>query len=98
MGYELSNHKYISRFVIRLKLTGNAWCRLQIQYDGDGAWHQKGSMAGQGKTRTYVLPVVPRRCDTMKIRLEGQGDVQIYTISRIIEAGADGQSKGPIGA
>lgn len=98
MGYELSNHKYISRFVIRLKLTGNAWCSLKIQYDGDGEWHQKGSMAGQGKTRTYVLPVVPRRCDAMKIRLEGQGDVQIYTISRIIEAGADGQSKGPIGA
>lgn len=97
MGYELANHKYISRFVIRLKLTGDAACRLLIQYDGEGEWHQKGSMNGQGKTRTYVLPVVPRRCDTMKIRLEGRGDVQIYTISRIIEAGADGQSKGPIG-
>lgn len=97
MGYELSNHKYISRFVIRLKLTAEAWCRLKIMYDNDGTWHQKGSMDGHGKTRTYVLPVVPRRCDTMKIRLEGQGDVQIYTISRILEGGNDGQSRGRIG-
>jgi hypothetical protein len=32
----------------------------------------------------------------MKLRLEGEGDAAIYGISRVMEIGADGQSKGKI--
>ena len=96
MGYELAGHKYLSRFAIRVKLGEGAKCRLFIQYDGAGPWENKGSLQWQGKVRSYVLPVIPRRCDSMKLLLDGEGDAQIYTITRTLEAGADGQSKGKI--
>ena len=96
MGYEKPGHQYLGRFQIRVQLGENARCRLYIQYDGAGPWEEKGGMQWQGKTRTYVLPVIPKRCDTMKLRLVGEGDAQIYGISRMMEIGADGQSKGKI--
>lgn len=96
MGYEKPGHQYIGRFQIRIQLGEKARCRLYIQYDGVGPWEEKGGMQWQGKTRTYVLPVIPRRCDTLKIRLAGEGDAQIFGISRIMEIGADGQSRGKI--
>lgn len=96
MGYESANHKYMGRFDIRMKLGQGARCRLYIQYDGDGRWEEKGAMQWQGKVRTYVMPVVPKRCDTLKYRLEGQGEIEIYSVTRTLKIGADGQHKGRI--
>ena len=50
-------------------------------------------MAGQGHgqvNRTFLIPIIPRRCDHMRIRLEGSGEFRLYSIARIIERGSDG--------
>ena len=39
---------------------------------------------------TFVLPVIPKRCDHVRFKLEGHGDCTIYDISRIMEVGGDG--------
>ena len=89
-GYEYANNKYLSRYNFRMKLGQRARCTLYIEYDSSGVWERKGFMEGKDIVKTYTLPVIPRRCDHMRIRLEGEGEMQLYSIARILEIGGDG--------
>ena len=80
--------KYVSRFNIRMSLARDAYMDVLVQYDSDGVWHNQGRIQGVG-TRTFMLPVRPRRCDHFRIRLEGSGDVRIYSFAKIFESGSD---------
>lgn len=82
------NYKYVSLFKIRMELEENAWVRLYMQYDG-GEWELKGERTGTS-LKTFVLPVIPKRCDHVRFKLEGHGGATIYDISRIMEVGGDG--------
>ena len=88
-GYTNEEQKYLSRFNIRMKINTGDIVRMYIQYDGDGEWHYEGQMVGRS-TRTFMLPVVPRRCDHCQLKLEGEGAVRIFSIGRQYEAGGDG--------
>lgn len=88
IGYSTVEQKYVSRFNIRMSLARDAYMDVLVQYDSDGVWHNQGRIQGMG-TRTFMLPVRPRRCDHFRIRLEGSGDVRIYSFAKIFEAGSD---------
>lgn len=88
IGYSTVEQKYVSRFNIRMSLARDAYMDVLVQYDSDGVWHNQGRLQGVG-TRTFMLPVRPRRCDHFRIRLEGSGDVRIYSFAKIFEAGSD---------
>ena len=88
IGYSTVEQKYISRFNIRMSLAQGAHMDVLVQYDSDGVWHNQGRLQGVG-TRTFMLPVRPRRCDHFRIRLEGSGGVRIYSFAKIFEAGSD---------
>lgn len=88
IGYSTVEQKYVSRFNIRMSLARDAYMDVLVQYDSDGVWHNQGRIQGVG-TRTFMLPVRPRRCDHFRIRLEGCGDVRIYSFAKIFEAGSD---------
>ena len=88
IGYSTVEQKYISRFNIRMSLAQGAHMDVLVQYDSDGLWHNQGRIQGAG-TRTFMLPVRPRRCDHFRIRLEGSGEVRIYSFAKIFEAGSD---------
>jgi hypothetical protein len=91
IGFEYADQKYLSRYTIRMKLGKQARCALYIEYDSSGIWEPKGSMEGKDVVKTYTMPVIPRRCDHMRLRLEGEGEMQLYSIARILEIGGDGQ-------
>ena len=91
MGYEYPDHQYLGRFVLRMRLGETAACRLMIQYDSDGIWRDKGILQGKGRVKTYLAPIVPRRCEHMQIRIEGHGDMTLYGIAREIVMGSDGR-------
>ena len=42
-------------------------------------------------TRTLLVPVYPRRCDHMQLRLEGEGEIKVFSIARLLTNGGDGQ-------
>lgn len=88
-GADITNQKYLSRFNIRMHLPLGAECKLFIQYDHDGKWIESGKIKGND-TKTFMIPVVPRRCDHLEFLLSGSGDVTIYSVSRILELGGDG--------
>ena len=82
------NAKYISMFKIRLALADKAYMRLWIKYDNK-MYEYIGEKRGNDM-RTFVLPVVPKRCDHIRFKLTGHGPVTVYAISRILEVGGDG--------
>lgn len=88
IGYSTIEQKYVSRFNIRMKLPKGSNADMYIEYDSDGIWEHCGHMNGVG-TNSFMLPVRPRRCDHFRFRIEGKGDVRVYSISKIFEAGSD---------
>lgn len=88
-GYQYETQKYLSRFNIRAQLSTGGYMKLEIMYDSDGKWHHMGTMRSP-RMRTYLLPIIPRRCDHCQVRISGKGETHVYSIARIFEQGGDG--------
>ena len=84
--YEYPDHKYISRYNIRLRFTGTA--TISIEHDSSGTWVASGTFTMNG-TDSIVIPVRPRRCDHLRVKIAGTGEVRIFSITRILEKGSD---------
>ena len=88
IGYTTVEQKYVSRFNLRMLLPRGSRADMYIQYDSDGVWHHCGHMEGVG-TKSFLLPVRPRRCDHFRLRIEGEGEVRVYSFAKILETGSD---------
>lgn len=87
-GYAYERAKYLSRFNIRAQMTPGSEMTFEIMYDSNKEWENMGTM--KSKTlRTFMLPVIPRRCDHCQIRIRGTGKVSIYSIARVFEEGGN---------
>ena len=63
---------------------------VYVQYDSDGVWRSAGGItAANAMTDACLFPVRPHRCDHLQLKLSGQGEVRILSISRILELGSD---------
>lgn len=89
MGYEYPYGKYLGRYSIRARLGADAEMAMYLEYDGEGGWIKMGECLGDAFTRTVTIPVIPRRCDNLRLKISGRGDVKIYSISRMLEGGSD---------
>lgn len=88
VGYEMPDNKYVSRICIRLSMEFGSSVDFYIQYNSSGRWEHKFNMCGTG-TRTYLIPIIPRRCDHFSYKLVGRGACKIYSITKTIEEGSD---------
>lgn len=88
MYYQYPDKKYVSRFNFRLQMERGARIRVFIEYDSSGRWEKQGEIISD-RLRTVTLPIRPRRCDHLRIRVEGRGDMKIFSIARILEIGSD---------
>lgn len=88
IGTDMPDMKYVSRLVIRLSLEIGARVMLFAQYNSMGGWESLGTITGTD-LRSFSLPVRPRRCDHLRLRIEGEGDAKIYSITKTIEQGSD---------
>ena len=61
---------------------------VYLMYDSSGEWVRQGRIKMKG-TRTVTLPVRPRRCDHMRMKLKGRGEVRLYSIAKILTIGSD---------
>lgn len=88
IGYSTPDNKYISRVNVRISLEFGTNVDFYIQYDSDDRWEHKFNMSGKG-TRTYTVPVIPKRCDHFKYKLAGRGGCKIHSVTKTIEQGSD---------
>jgi len=89
IGYSSPDNKYVGRINIRITLEFGTNVDFYLQYDSNGEWEHKFNMSGQG-TRTYSIPVIPKRCDHFKYKIAGNGDCKIHSVTKTIEEGSDG--------
>ena len=88
IGYSMPDNKYISRVNVRIGMEVGTNVDFYIQYDSSDVWEHKFNMSGKG-TRTYTVPVIPRRCDHFKYKIVGEGTAKIYSVTKTIEQGSD---------
>lgn len=87
-GYRSPGKKYVSRVNLRVVLPIGSEISVYIQYDSYDYWHSIGYVLGSG-VDSFVIPVIPRRCDHFKIRLQGSGEFRLYSITKNYETGSD---------
>lgn len=88
LGVEQPDRQYISRITLRLQMAIGAQVRIWAQYDSQGSWECLGTIPGRN-LRTMAVPVRPRRCDHLKLRIEGRGECRIFSVTRSIEYGGE---------
>lgn len=88
IGTDMPDMKYISRILVRMSLELGSKVRFFAQYNSMGEWEPLGAVSGN-TLRTFQLPIRPRRCDHLRLRIEGIGDAKIYSITKTIEQGSD---------
>jgi hypothetical protein len=88
IGIASPDMKYVSRLTIRMSMDIGAKMDIYAQYDLSDEWVHLGSMVGTS-LRSFSIPVRPRRCDHLKLRIEGEGVSKIYSITKTIEQGSE---------
>ena len=88
IGTDMPDKKYISRLDVRMLLTVGTRVHFYIEYDSCGKWEHLFTMTGT-KLQSFAVPIRPRRCDHMRIRIEGDGEAKIFSICKTIEQGSD---------
>ena len=88
IGIYTPDKKYVSRLNVRMSLNVGTKVYFYAQYDSCGEWELMFTMTGLN-LRSFSVPIRPKRCDHMKIRIVGEGDAKIYSIAKTIEQGSD---------
>lgn len=98
IGLDSPDKKFIGQIMLRLAMELGATLNIDIMYDSSNEWEKAGSITNnyqknrrhtQGYTelRTINLPIIPRRCDHLRIRFKGTGFIKIFSIAKTIESG-----------
>ena len=88
MGLNIPYGKYLGKVILRMEIGDESVVRVEFAYDGEDNWHEAARFA-MTKRRSFSVPLIPRRCDTMRIRISGRGQAKIYSLTKQIEAGSE---------
>ena len=86
LGLDSPVNKQIARLRLRLLLGGSL--TAAVRYDSRGDWVPAGRVESLG-LRSMTLPILPRRCDHLRLRLTGTGSFRLYSLSRLLTEGSD---------
>lgn len=82
------NHKGAAKLQLRIELSENASVTVKMQFDSDGVWHDIKTLTTT-KKKSFYLPIVPRRADHFRIRIEGKGEWRLYSMTRESYSGSE---------
>ncbi len=82
------SRKGVSRLRLRLSVEKDSYVGVLIRYGSAEEWKSLRRIEHQGK-ETITIPIVPRRCDHYRIRLEGYGQWKLYSMERERYFGTD---------
>ena len=88
IGISSPDMKYISRLTVRMMLDVGAEVRFFVKYDFSDEWECVFALVGTN-LRSFSIPIRAKRCDHMKLRIEGDGNAKIYSITKTIEQGSE---------
>lgn len=85
----LEEKKIYSKLALRLKANDTSSVKVYIALD-EGEWElvKEFELAA---TNGEVIPIIPRRCDRYSIRIEGNGNCEIISLTRRVRQGTFGK-------
>ena len=88
IGVDDPDKKYVSRMDVRMSLEIGAKARFYIQYDSSGEWEYLFTMTGTS-LRSFSIPIRPKRCDHFRLKIEGEGDMKLFSLCKNVERGSN---------
>lgn len=88
IGITSPDKKYVSRLLLRMSMDIGSVVHVDAQYDSMGEWEHLTSVDGL-TLKTFTIPVKPKRCDHLRLRIYGKGDFKLYSLTKTIEQGSD---------
>ena len=88
IGTDSPDKKYVSRIDVRMSLKVGSRVSFYAEYDSSGEWEHLFTKDGVS-LKTFAVPVRPKRCDHMRLKIVGLGEAKIYSICKTIEQGSD---------
>lgn len=79
------NHKFISKLQVSMEVNGTA--SVSFQQD-TGRWEPVYRTVTTEK-KVVSVPLLPKRCNTLRVRFEGTGDFKLYAMAMTIEEGSE---------
>ena len=88
LGISAPDNKYLSRLTVRMALEIGAKASFYVRYDFSPRWEHIATVTGK-ELGSFSLPIRPKRCDTMALRIEGEGEGKIFSFTKTVEQGSD---------
>lgn len=82
LGIASPDRKRYQKIYIRALMPIKSEIRVSVAYDGK-EFEPLLTLRGQGTTDSYPVNLPPQACDYMQLKLEGHGDVHIYSIAYV---------------
>ena len=84
----VDERKGYSRFSMRVDMAAGAWLSVDVRTDRDAQWHEVYTTHNE-RACTIAIPIRPTRCDSVNIRIRGQGECAIKAFVREFTVGRD---------
>lgn len=88
IGLYTNDKKALASLSVRIKVALGTRVRFYAEYDSSGCWEPICSFVGAG-TKVVNMPIIPRRCDHFRIKIEGEGPATLFSICKTIEEGTE---------
>lgn len=88
IGLDEPYSKYISSLQLHVACSLGSSFSVDVRYDADHVWEELIRL-DPINTRSMTVPVIPKRCRTLRLRLRGKGAFELYSITKNIEQGSD---------
>ena len=86
IGTDSPDKKYVSRLDVRMKLEVGASVSFFAEYDSSGEYEYLFTMTGKN-LQSFSVPVRPKRCDHLRLRIVGRGGAKIFSVCKTVERG-----------
>ena len=88
IGLDSPEELYLSRLTLRLEAGVKSRIEVAVSYDS-GAWETLAQLTADGR-RCFDVPLVPRRCGSLRFRLKGRGQLTLRSLTRTSAAAKGG--------
>lgn len=90
IGKESMQHKYISKLLFKMHLSFGAAIQIYLKYDYEEDWNMVYSNSNtDDKPEVLKVPIIPRRHEHLRYKIEGTGDVIVYGIEYDVSEGSE---------
>ena len=88
IGLDSPEELYLSRLTLRLEAEVKSRIEVAVSYDS-GEWETLAQLTADGR-RCFDVPLVPRRCGSLRLRLKGRGQLTLRSLTRTSAAAKGG--------